>query len=636
MFRLAICVLTLCMLEPSWTKPDTSEVVFYVPEHSAVDTLVGDLSSYIPAAFLLPQLHLTLDDLQGSEKRQSSLFRVDKSDLSIRVNDATNLDRETLCPECSGYDRACALDYGLSLVLTNSPAQMWINVRIVISDVNDNKPEFAPNIASEINELGCLKLELPESTPAGTQLRLPAAVDLDSQKHGSPRYHLDTTQKLPFQVYVSKEGPSLQQTVGLDYELDQWFNLSLSVCDIGEPPHCNKLPICVALLDENDNEPRFQVQNASVTINETLPVGSQVTQFKAIDQDRGEYGQLRYSLITKNPLFWLNPENGNLLLAQPVEGTVTHKLLVQVRDSQKPDAKFAKSWVTITVLDVNNHAPEIKLKEINSEVFVLSSSREDSLLAFMENNKQPLDLAFVIATDKDSGANAKLNCSLRTPNAKYREVKERELIKRELGMELVQANIVTAGKAIYKLKMNKVFDREHLDGIDPLFWQSAFRLIGVFDRTLRVDVVCLDGGEPMQESRNRMHVAILDRNEHAPVFEREEHNVLVPENQRPGLEVLKLNLTDEDSPGRDSIARIKFLLEPATVRDMFTVDSAKGIIYTRRSFDAEQMDSKLDFEVSFAVLLDLVSCLGNQLVERVTSVRINHKRHCPTSQRCPP
>uniref|UniRef100_A0A095A258 Protocadherin gamma-A2 n=1 Tax=Schistosoma haematobium TaxID=6185 RepID=A0A095A258_SCHHA len=60
--------------------------------------------------------------------------------------------------------------------------------------------------------------------------------------------------------------------------------------------HLYQFRITVAISDQNDNIPIFKQSKYSIQIPEHLSDGSYITEMKAYDLDKGEYGQLIYQL----------------------------------------------------------------------------------------------------------------------------------------------------------------------------------------------------------------------------------------------------------------------------------------------------------------------------------------------------
>ncbi|XP_006884444.1 PREDICTED: cadherin-related family member 2 [Elephantulus edwardii] len=111
---------------------------------------------------------------------------------------------------------------------------------------------------------------------------------------------------------VNSASGEVRLASSLDYETRPIFTIIVFVSD----PHLQvQRNLLVIVEDRNDNVPVFQNISLSVSINETLPVGSVVTTVLATDKDTGPGGLVSYfieKVIPYNP-FWILP-NGSIIL----------------------------------------------------------------------------------------------------------------------------------------------------------------------------------------------------------------------------------------------------------------------------------------------------------------------------------
>lgn len=194
----------------------------------------------------------------------------------------------------------------------------------------------------------------------------------------------------------------------LDREQVAFYSLTVVVQDHGTPPRSATMTVNVRVLDLNDNAPGFAQASYVVEVPEDLPVGSLVLQLEAEDPDEGTNGQVTYYLGNESlGMFQIEPQSGRIRSAQELdrERQPSYSFLAKAVDSAPWEPKSAAVRVTVTVRDVNDHAPAF----LHSPVTV-SLSRHTPL-------KQVV--ATMRAEDRDAGANASILYRLATPNSAF-------------------------------------------------------------------------------------------------------------------------------------------------------------------------------------------------------------------------
>lgn len=194
----------------------------------------------------------------------------------------------------------------------------------------------------------------------------------------------------------------------LDREQVAFYTLTVVVQDHGTPPRSATMSVNVRVLDLNDNAPVFAQASYVVEVPEDLPVGALVLQLEAEDPDEGTNGQVTYYLGNESlGMFQVEPQSGRIRTAQALdrERHTSYSFLAKAVDSAPWEPKSAAVRVTVTVRDVNDHAPAF----LHSPLTV-NLSRHTSL-------KQVV--ATMRAEDRDAGANASILYRLATPNSAF-------------------------------------------------------------------------------------------------------------------------------------------------------------------------------------------------------------------------
>uniref|UniRef100_A0A8C3H5J2 Protocadherin-16 n=1 Tax=Chrysemys picta bellii TaxID=8478 RepID=A0A8C3H5J2_CHRPI len=194
----------------------------------------------------------------------------------------------------------------------------------------------------------------------------------------------------------------------LDRELVASYQLTVVARDHGTPQRSATMSLSVRVLDLNDNAPRFAQAAYTVEVPEDLAVGALVLQLVALDPDEGTNGQVSYYLGNESlGMFQVEPQSGHITSAQALdrERRPTYSFLAKAVDSAPWEPKSAVVRVTVTVRDVNDHAPAF----LHSPLSVNLSRHTPP--------KQVV--ATMRAEDKDAGANASILYRFATPNPSF-------------------------------------------------------------------------------------------------------------------------------------------------------------------------------------------------------------------------
>ncbi|VDL88507.1 unnamed protein product [Schistocephalus solidus] len=419
-------------------------------------------------------------------------------------------------------------------------------------------------------------VDLSEAVQIGTKLKLPDAIDLDSQVNGLPIYQFTCDEPDQVNDLFTLRQSRAENTVNriwlllsnsLDHERQSAYNCTLTACDNGMPILCSSLHVCITVHDENDNSPVFQTSNISLSLREDTPLGSRVAKFNATDADSGNFGQVRFALVGGGQE---DAKTGDLILKRRLTGGRKYHFWVEARDGGEPESRSARIPVSIFVTDVNNHAPRIDVLPAAVRVRVNNNSTagesvrsvmsqvrsapceltygfsdgaegnracdQNSLVRIFEDTIPPSNIAFVRVSDEDVGENAHVSCELTLEPSSQLAQKD---------VHLQREHKTSSGKTLYKVVLNRTIDCEASTS------EGTIRPCGG-EWALRMQVVCHDNGEPRQQTLHKIVMEVLDANEYPPVFEKDMYTVEVKENLPVGSNVIQLSVTDQDSFPRGS------------------------------------------------------------------------------------
>uniref|UniRef100_A0A8C8SDR6 Protocadherin-16 n=1 Tax=Pelusios castaneus TaxID=367368 RepID=A0A8C8SDR6_9SAUR len=272
-----------------------------------------------------------------------------------------------------------------------------VMVRISVGDENDHAPRFESESCS---------LEVPENQSRVALYTL-RATDPDAGENGRLEYHvMDGDPAHDFSL--DPASGVLSTSRSLDRELVASYRLTVVARDHGTPQRSATMSLSVRVMDLNDNAPHFAQEAYTVEVPEDLAVGALVLQLVALDPDEGTNGQVSYYLGNESlGMFHVEPQSGRIISAQVLdrERRPTYSFVAKAVDLAPWEPKSAVVRVTVTVQDVNDHAPAF----LHSPLSVNLSRHTPP--------KQVV--ATMRAEDKDAGANASILYRFATPNPSF-------------------------------------------------------------------------------------------------------------------------------------------------------------------------------------------------------------------------
>ncbi|XP_053496992.1 protocadherin gamma-A11-like isoform X2 [Ictalurus furcatus] len=515
--RIALCFsLLLCFVERV-----SGQIRYSVPEEVKEGTVVGNIAK---------DLGLDVGTLVDRRLRivsgsKDAIFKVNQDNGILYVQ--KKIDRENLC---IGND-VCLINIKIAV---ENPLQIhYIGIEIV--DINDHAPSFADKL---------LHLEVAENKAPGARLDLQPARDPDIGTNSIRAYKLSQNEHFSLETRDGDEDriPSLVLQKYLDRESTIEHELLLTALDGGNPPKSGNLNITITVLDINDNQPVCSQDVYSLSLHEDVSVGKIVMRVNATDPDESSNGEIEYSWgrNTKSKIqdiFQVDRITGEIQVKNEIdfEDTQTYRLNIQASDKGQPPLSV-DCRVIIKIIDVNDNKPEIEVTSI------LNTVQEDS--------KPGTVISLISVTDKDSGINGKIVCS----------------ISGGLPFELkpsVEDNV-------YSLITSKHLDRE---------------LIPHYDIVL----TAVDMGQPALSSFKSLSVQVSDINDNLPEFPQNPLELYLTENNVPGSSIFSVSATDKDLNENAEIT-YQIMKGEARSNDMWSVlniNTETGVIRALKSFDFE-------------------------------------------------
>ncbi|XP_039294510.1 fat-like cadherin-related tumor suppressor homolog [Nilaparvata lugens] len=389
-------------------------------------------------------------------------------------------------------------------------------VSVTVKDTPEESPH-APVIRQPDQ-----RVQVTESDTVGFLVALVQATDEDGDMlwyyivGGDPRS----------EFVISGDKGSVLVAKQLDREVQSEYNLTISVTD---GVHTVLTQLYVTVMDINEHRPWFTQNLYSANVSESTPVGTEVVQLQATDEDQDS--KVLYSLHSaRSPAslaaFKVDYQTGVITVVQSLdrESIAEHLLTVMVKDAGTP-AKRNFARVVIHVYDANDHAPEFSSAIIQGRVF--------------ETADVGSAVVTVLAVDKDHGNNAVITYSITSGNV---------------------GNAFTIDPLMGTIRVAKELDMNSI---------AEYMLI----------VKAVDGGATPLSSTLPVHIMVVMADNAAPRFLKREVAAELYENEPAGAVVKHLEARSTSS--------LLFELIRGDSEGHFAVDPSTGVVTTQQPLDYE-------------------------------------------------
>ncbi|XP_038626844.1 protocadherin alpha-13-like isoform X4 [Tachyglossus aculeatus] len=516
-------LLTAVLLVVTAWAGGSGQLHYSVPEEAKHGTFVGRIAQ---------DLGLEVGELVPRMFRAVSQGRGDYLEVNLQngilfVN--SPIDREELC----GRSPACSIHLE---VIVDKPLRVD-HVEVEVKDINDNPPVFP------VTEQ---RLVIAESKQPDSRFPLEGASDADIGVNAVLTYSLSPNEYFSLDVRTNSEDRKFLSLVlkkSLDREEIPELHLLLKATDGGKPELTGTTQLVVTVLDVNDNDPEFEHSKYEVRLYENAANGTFVIKLNATDRDEAENGEFIYSFRLMKPnvrsVFTLDEKTGEMKLNDTLDFEENKQYEIQVKAIDRGIPPMAgHCMVLVEVLDINDNAPEITVTSLSLPV------REDAPPGTV--------IALISVSDRDSGANGQVTCTLAPPGP---------------------FGLVSTFKNYYSLVLQGPVDRES---------------VAVYE----LRVTARDGGAPALEATASVAVAIADVNDNAPAFAQPVYTVLVKENNPPGSHIFTVSARDPDA--REN-ALVSYSLVDRPVRERplssyVSVHAESGRVYALQPLDHEELE----------------------------------------------
>ncbi|XP_068133826.1 protocadherin gamma-C5-like isoform X10 [Hyperolius riggenbachi] len=281
-------------------------------------------------------------------------------------------------------DRERISQYIIELTATDlgSPAlSSKTTVILRVSDVNDNAPAFTQTTYNAF---------IKENSDPGTLLCTVSATDADEGDNSDLVYSIVESQidgsSISSFVYINSNTGDIYAQRSFDYEHIQTLQITIKVEDSGFPKLSSTVPVCIFILDTNDNSPSllYPEHSEDLILQQRIPkstsAGYLVTKLSAVDLDSGHNAWLLFNLIDlgSSSLFQVSKHTGEVRTVRGLQETenTDQQLVISISDHGDPPLS-----TTVTVLV--SIADEVVVERPKSGDFIANSKPSKDMTLYL-------------------------------------------------------------------------------------------------------------------------------------------------------------------------------------------------------------------------------------------------------------
>lgn len=486
----------------------------------------------------------TATDIDIGQNALVSQYEIITGEGPFRLVFDPNLYGDVLIVQTTGeLDREIRSEYTFTIKAKDEGTPQRSGTAVVhvrIDDENDNPPIFDPST---------YHAQVNETDEIDTFVSKVIASDRDIGVNQDITYQFIDQNAETSQFRIQKNTGEIFTTVRPLTCPDGQCLLRVEAKDHGVPSYTGRAFVYVTVVDTNNHDPTISFKHVPdesrdfSSVNEDAKDGDIVAGITTSDEDDGKNGQTSARIISGNELRHFRFEmfnSQNYLVRVNGDGVLDreryhmYNLTVEARDMGNPPRISTKDLV-IYVNDINDHAPQFLNKSVS--LFISETTQVGSFIASM------------LATDLDTGINAKLTYRIETGN--------------DQGW----------------------FNIDPDTGLITLKKPFQYEIANEFNMNISVH----DGALKPLKDFAMLSVSIWDENNNYPDFQQTVFNESINENLGSVISVALMSASDKDSALNGTL-RYRFhpeveLLYP----DTFHIDPNTGDVTTKKSLDREEV-----------------------------------------------
>ncbi|NXJ73147.1 CADN protein, partial [Trogon melanurus] len=318
--------------------PEFSQTIYrtFVSEDAGPNTLIATVNAVDPDGD-----GVTYDILSGNQKGN---FVIDPKKGLIRL-------RSSPFPKLQGTE------YVLNVTATDDNASGGLHsltstaqVVVKIDDVNNNKPVFQK--CQYYRE----HASVLENQPSGTVVLQVEATDADEGANGIVKYGLMHRSGVLPAFSIHPDTGVLTTVQVFDREKQREYPITVTATDQAAEPLIGICQINIIILDQNDNDPRFENTHYEYFLREDTKVGTSFLRVAAHDDDYSSNAAITYLIANEEPNYLqIDPTTGWVFVNQPIS---QRSSIIREIIAIDGGNRSSKVELAVTVTSAKNQPPQ--------------------------------------------------------------------------------------------------------------------------------------------------------------------------------------------------------------------------------------------------------------------------------------
>ncbi|KAK2545815.1 Cadnl, partial [Columba livia] len=600
--------------------PEFSQKIYrsFVSEDAGPNTLVATVNAVDPDGD-----GVTYDILSGNQKGN---FVIDPNKGLVRL-------RSSPFPKLQGTE------YVLNVTATDDnasggPHSLTSTAQVVvkIDDVNNNKPVFQK--CQDYRE----HASVLENQPSGTVVLQVEATDADEGANGIVKYGLMHRGGVLPAFSIHPDTGVLTTVQVFDREKQREYPITVTATDQAAEPLIGICQINIIILDQNDNDPRFENTHYEYFLREDTRVGTSFLRVAAHDDDYSSNAAITYSIANEEPNYLqINPTTGWVFVNQPIS---QRSSIIREIIATDGGNRSSKVELVVTITSAKNQPPQWE-RDSYEVVIPENTTRDASVLTIkatsplgdprvtynLEEGLVPetnMPVRFYLTPNRHDGSASILVAEpldyettksflLRVRAQNVAAVPLAAFTTIYINLTDVNDNVpfftssiyeasVTEGAAVGTFVVQITYSLLHDSGRDYTYFRldsqtGSVYTASVFDREKKgsylLEVKSVDGSESARPGKHGkpnsdtayVRVFISDVNDNKPVFTQSVYEVNVDEDQDVGSAIITVTANDEDE---GTNAKLRYQITAGNTGGVLDVEPETGAIFIAQPLDYEE------------------------------------------------
>ncbi|XP_009464067.1 PREDICTED: neural-cadherin-like [Nipponia nippon] len=339
--------------------PEFSQTIYrsFVSEDAGPNTLIATVNAVDPDGD-----GVTYDILSGN---QQGNFVIGPKEGLVRL-------RSSPFPKLQGTE------YVLNVTATDDnasggPRSLTSTAQVVvkIDDVNNNKPVFQK--CQYYRE----HASVLENQPSGTVVLQVEATDADEGANGIVKYGLMHRGGVLPAFSIHPDTGVLTTVQVFDREKQREYPITVTATDQAAEPLIGICQINIVILDQNDNDPRFENTHYEYFLREDTRVGTSFLRVAAHDDDYSSNAAITYSIANEESNYLqINPTTGWVFVNQPLS---QRSSIIREIIATDGGNRSSKVELAVTITSAKNQPPQWE-RDSYEVVIPENTTRDASIL----------------------------------------------------------------------------------------------------------------------------------------------------------------------------------------------------------------------------------------------------------------